>query len=185
MIPSFYHELNDHATDAEHQLAVLSTRTQQLTKQIPTIETIRGFFMAGGSKTGCQYRAAMQVVDVVFLDQHVTVRNAVNALVAWYAHIRKTPFMPADYIELEAIRNILWQRLLAFPQDGSWSMNTPKIHCCSKIATTLELFGTCRHTSTDAYERAHKAHKAVYARYVEDWHLNMLLWGLKDNSVFV
>lgn len=106
----------------------------------------------------------MRVVDIVFIDQHETARNVVNSLTAWYQCVRKCPFLPEDYAKLELLRNDLHRDMQPFAGMGC-SIATPKVHGCMKIANTMREFGAARHVSTDAYERGHKAHKAVYDRY--------------------
>lgn len=163
-IPLFYYETSEHETEAVRRIERLSHRIKTLTAQLPSkYETVSGFLLPEGSKTGPQYRSAMCVLDVVFANEPATPRDAVNALTAWYFHIKKVPFLPSDFATLTAIRDLLWERLQPFVAMGC-SLNTPKMHCCAKIAQTLHLFGSSVRVSTDAYERAHKAHKAVYQR---------------------
>ena len=165
-IPAFYLMLaHDNKAERDRRLGKLSVRIRILTKQVPTIETVHGMLVDTGAKTGSQYRAVMNVLDIVFLDQHETVRTLVNSLTAWYWHIRKSPFLPADYATLHQMRDKLYAALQPFAGLGC-SVGPPKVHGCMKIAVTMQRFGAVRHVSTDAYERAHKAHKAVYQRSV-------------------
>lgn len=148
-------------------LLKLSDRVQRLTEQIPHVETVRGLFANEGSKTGSQFRAAMHVLDVTLMKAPEEVLRAANALTAWYWHVRKAPFFPEDFVTLRHLTTALWGSFEPFAVMGC-PIQTPKMHCCGKMAETIALFGTCEHTSTDSYERAHKAHKAVYQRYVSE-----------------
>ncbi len=105
----------------------------------------------------------MQVLDIAFLGAPAIVRNAANALVAWYWQVKKVPYLPADYVLLEDLRGVLWTRLRAF-EAFNVSIETPKIHCAAKFQETARCYGSCEHVTTDCYERAHKAHKAVFMR---------------------
>ena len=154
--------------ERERRVEMLSGRIRDLTRQIPDIETVNGIMMAVGAKTGSQFRSVMHVVDIAFADQHETSRNVINSLTAWYWHLRKCPFLPGDYATLRRLRDNLYRDLQPFAGMGC-SIGTPKVHGCMKMATTMRRYGAVRHVSTDAYERAHKAHKAVYQRLVHCW----------------
>lgn len=174
-LPRFYLEMQPGQNEAGclRELSRLSKRVEDLTSQLPNVETVRGMFSGEGSKTGSQYRALMHVMDLALADQHETIVDAVSALTAWYWLIKKSPFTPDDYGMLLRIRNLLWSRLHPFHLMGC-PMATPKMHCCSKMEQTMTTFGTVEHVSTDSYERAHKAHKAVSARYVVFWGIRLL-----------
>ena len=172
-IPAFILVLTgNNEAERDRRVEALSVRIRDLTKQIPTIETVHGIMVGVGAKTGSQFRSVMHVVDVAFVDQHETARNVINSLTAWYWHVRKCPFLPGDYAILQRLRDNLYRDLQPFAGMGC-SVGTPKVHCCLKIANTMRRYGAARHVSTDAYERAHKAHKAVYQRSVHYNHCCM------------
>ena len=167
-IPQFQLQQQLSEAEAVRQLQRLSKRVEVLTKQVPGLETVRGMLnLEGGSRTGSQYRSTMHVLDLAFVDEMETMRDAVNALLAWYWQAKKVPFLPADYETLQQLRDILYERLRSLALAAGSSMNTPKVHCCAKIASIIRQFGTYQHVSTDSFERAHKAHKAVFQRYVQ------------------
>ncbi len=106
----------------------------------------------------------MHVLDVALCDQPKTVVNAANALTAWYWHVKKVPFVDADYELATDLLRTVWARFAVFERFGA-SMATWKMHCATEITTTVKLYGSFQNVSTDAYERAHKVHKAVFLRY--------------------
>jgi hypothetical protein len=106
----------------------------------------------------------MHVLAVALGDQPATILNATHALCARYWYLKKESFSERDQEELQELAQTLWQRMGKFADFGV-SLNTPKMHCAAKFGRTVELFGSVQHVTTDAYERAHKVHKAVFARY--------------------
>ena len=165
-IPALFLVLSGNVeAERDRRVEKLSVRIRDLTKQIPTIETVHGILVGVGAKTGSQFRSVMHVVDIAFVDQHETARNVINSLTAWYWHVRKCPFLPGDYAILTRLRDNLYRDMQPFAGMGC-SIGTPKVHGCMKLATAMRRYGAIRHVTTDAYERAHKAHKAVYQRSV-------------------
>ena len=117
----------------------------------------------------------MHVLDIALAAEPKTIRVAAQALCAWYWHVKKVPYKESDYATLKELTGLLWPRLQKFQGFGMSfakpNLAKPKIHCAAKIDRTIRLFGSYEHVSTDAYERAHKAHKAVFSRYVHAMHL--------------
>ncbi len=107
----------------------------------------------------------MHVLDVVLHRQDERVRDAADALTAWYWHVKKIPYEEVDYVTLRDLTALLWERLAWFQRFGC-SMATPKIHCAAKLHLVIRAYGSVEHVTTDAYERAHKVHKAVFRRCV-------------------
>ena len=165
LLPEFYNVHLGGAAPGLRALERISERVRTLTAQIPGIETVRGILLPKGSKTGPQFRACMHVMDIAVCDQPAIVREAVNALTAWYWHVKKKVFADEDVIQFDVLRNILWGKLTSFLPYGC-SFSTPKVFGCSIIAEVARRYGPPEYVSTDAYERSHKALKAVYERSV-------------------
>ncbi|MCG3771087.1 MAG: hypothetical protein JW384_02267 [Nitrosomonadaceae bacterium] len=106
----------------------------------------------------------MHVLDVVMNDEDDTLKNCAYALMGWYWHIKKVPFHDSDSRTLQALAERLHACLQAFVSFGC-SLSFPKYHCARKIAVIIANFGPYQHVSSDSFERAHKALKAVYLRY--------------------
>lgn len=184
LLPAYYCSKGTKAV-ADRRLETLSHHLYKLTNQMPDVETVRGFLLPEGAKMGAQYRyglrfpymyrcsrvmtfrdrSAMHVLDVVLAHEDNVVRDSCNALTAWYWHVKRVPFRAEDYETLEDLTKRLWETLKPFQLLGC-SIATPKMHCCAKLKGTVSEFGTCEHVTTDCYERAHKAHKAVFLRCV-------------------
>ena len=162
-IPAYYVSTYPFKAAAMRELDRLSQRVERLTSQIPGIETVRGIFSDAGSKTGPQFRSAMHVLDVSLSDQPAMVREVVNALTAWYLHVKSHVTSPEHVATLNQLRDILWSKLRAFATFGC-HLATPKGHGCCNLAGAFMLYGPYDYVSTDSYERSHKALKAVYER---------------------
>ncbi len=108
--------------------------------------------------------SVMHVLDIALNAQPRTLRNAANALTAWYWQAKKVPLDEAELGQLQELMHMLWTALEPFKQFGA-TLATWKLHCATKLAETVRLYGSAEHVTTDAYERAHKAHKAVFQRY--------------------
>ena len=178
LLPEFYQAHLGGVAPAQRVLERLSERTRLLTAQIPGIETVRGILLPKGSKAGPQFRACMHVMDIAMCDQPPIVREAVNALTAWYWQMkRRTMSQQDDLVTLDALRDVLWSKLAAFLPFGS-SYSTPKVFGCSIISEVARRYGPPDYVSTDAYERSHKALKAVFERCVFYSRLDLCMYVL-------
>ena len=111
----------------------------------------------------------MYILDVALSGEAPTLFKAAEALSAWYWLVKKVPLAAADLRALPRLTRDMWNRFAKFTAFGV-SLRTWKMHCAAtKIKEIVDLYGSWQHVSTDAYERAHKAHKAVFHRYADSY----------------
>ena len=109
------------------------------------------------------YRAALRVLDIAVADEDAMIVALIQSLKAWCHALRTVPATGMGLAELrEKYRQFTLQ--LAPVAAAGVSLNTPKLHRARHYDDVIRRFGGARHVTTDCFEMAHKALKAVLLR---------------------
>ncbi len=110
-------------------------------------------------------RAAVRVLDLAVADEVAPITTLVDTLLRWHEALCAPPYAPEYFATLEEALPRLRAALEPFNAIGV-SVNLPKLHRAKDFGAVVRAFGGARIVSTDAYEKAHKALKKVFLRYV-------------------